>query len=150
MSELPQPPMSAHSGPVATSAQPQRVGQLAAGWRVTFALGWCGVLLGFAAVAKTARTMGLSTWWLGASAEPRFVLIQVVPFVPGVLLVTGAMRNARFLPYVGIIGAIALAAVATGDVGRFDRLALVQFVIAGGGMAVSVASFAGMLRRDRY
>lgn len=123
---------------------PLRPGQLTVAWRNLFLVGWVAVLLGFAAVAKTSRTLGLSTWWLGASAQPQIILIQMLPFVPGVLLVIGAARNSRFLPFTGIIGAIALAAIATADIGRFDRLALVQFVIAGGGLAVSIASLAGM------
>ena len=153
MSPLPPPPASVLD-PVGTTerAEPRvalRAGQLTPAWRVVYIVGWVGVLLGFAAVAKSSRTMGLSTWWLGASAEPRFVVVQVLPFLPGVVLVVASARNARFLPFLGMIGALLLAAVATGDLGRFDRLALVEFAIAAAAFVLSVACFAGMLQKER-
>jgi hypothetical protein len=147
MSSLPQPPVLHPAASSEGSSAPLVAGQLTQGWKVVFGIGWCGVLLGFAAVAKTARTIGLSTWWLGASADPRFFIIQALPFVPGVLLVIAALRGARYLPYYGLLGALSLAAIAAGDIGRFDRLALVEFAIAAAGGAVSAAAFAGLVRR---
>jgi hypothetical protein len=149
MNELPQPPVTASPEAVGIVREPLRPGHLVHRWRVAFGIAWFGVLLGFAAVAKTARTIGLSTWWLGASAEPRMVVVQVLPFIPGVLMVAGAARNIRYLPYAGVGAALVLAAIAAGDIGRFDRLCALQFMIAGAALAVSAASFAGMAQRER-
>ena len=125
-----------------------RSGQLTSAWRITFVVGWVAVILGLAAVVKTSRTMGLSTWWLGASGDPRVVFVQALPFIPSVLVIIAASRNSRFVPVFGVITSALVALIATGDIGRFDRLAIVQFVVAGGGLLVSVAACAGMVRND--
>ncbi|MEX0846915.1 MAG: hypothetical protein WD023_03975 [Ilumatobacteraceae bacterium] len=145
MSTLPQPPAPATAAVVVPMRDP-RPGELAPAWRVVFVVGWVGTMLGFASVWKSSRTMGLSTWWLGPSAEPRSIAVQLVPFVIPVLLVVAASRNARFLPYWGVLGSLALGAIAAGDLGRFQRLALVELAVAGAALAVSLASFAGVLR----
>ncbi len=125
-----------------------RSGQLTPAWRITFVVGWVAVVLGLAAVVKTSRTMGLSTWWLGASGDPRVVFVQGLPFIPSVLVIIAACRNSRFVPVFGVIASALVALIAAGDIGRFDRLAIVQFVVAGGGLLVSVAACAGMVRSD--
>ena len=116
------------------------------GWRSMFIIGWGGVILGLGAVVKSSRTMGLSTWWLGPEADPNNVVFNALPFVVPVIVVILAFRNVRYLPYFGLLGAIALAAIATGDIGRFDALAQVELLTAAVGLLVSIAAFAGMLR----
>lgn len=147
MSTLPQPPAPPYA-PGVSDATPQvlRPGQLTNAWRGVFMVGWGCVVLAMAAVWRSARTLGLSTWWLGASSTPQFLLVQLLPFLPAIGLVVLAARNIKFLPYLGIGGAIALAAVASGDIDRFSRLAVAEFAIAAAAMLVSVASFAGLLR----
>ncbi|MCU1360429.1 MAG: hypothetical protein JWN99_1718 [Ilumatobacteraceae bacterium] len=110
-------------------------------------VGWVCVLLGFAAVSRTSRNLGLSTWWLGPSSARRSIIVQLVPFVPGAALVVLAARNQRFLPYFGAIGSVLLGAIAAGDLDRFHRLALTEFIIAGAALLISVSSVAGQYRR---
>jgi hypothetical protein len=145
MSTLPQPPAPVT---VTTVAPPRaaRTGELAAPWRVVFVVGWLGAVLGFASVWKSSRTMGLSTWWLGPSSDPRSIVVQMVPFVVPVLLMVAGSRNGRFLPYWGVLGSLVLAAIGVGDLSRFQRLAVVELAIAGAVLLVSIASFAGLLR----
>lgn len=109
-------------------------------------VGWGCVVLAMAAVWRSARTLGLSTWWLGASSTPQFLLVQLLPFLPAIGLVVLAARNTKSLPYLGVVGALALAAIATGDINRFSGLAVAEFTIAAAALLVSVASFAGLLR----
>jgi hypothetical protein len=150
MSALPQPPAPQAAPPQFVHgglAEPIAVpGQLTTAWRAVFVVGWGCVVLAFAAVWRSARTLGLSTWWLGASSAPQFFLVQVLPFVPAIILVGAGTRNVRYLPYFGMMGAIVLAAIATGDLGRFDRLAAAEFSIAGAALLLSLATFAGVLR----
>jgi hypothetical protein len=150
MTVLPQPPAPPElSGPDADGwVQPQVLGpgQLSNGWRGVFLVGWGIVVLALAAVWRTSRTMGLSTWWLGASSNPQFVLVQVLPFVPPILMVVMASRGTRRLPWMGVVAALVLAAIGAGDIGRFDRLAIVELIIAVAAMFVSIASFAGLLQ----
>jgi hypothetical protein len=143
----PPPPPAASNVPTETAAS-RRPGELTSAWRAAFIIGWGCVLLGFVAVGRSARNLGLSTWWLGPRSDPNLLLIQLIPSLPAVALIVMAARRVRFLPYFGVAGAIVLAAIATGDVGRFDRLAVAEFVIAAAALLISVASFAGLLRRD--
>lgn len=149
MSALPPPPIP-HSGAVLDENErpprPPRPGELTSAWRMVFIVGWVCVLVACGAVIRTSRTLGLSTWWLGPSSDPRFLLVQLLPFVPAAVLVVLAARNQRFLPYYGAVGAIMLAAIATGDVHRFNRLAALEFIIAAAALLVSLGSFAGLLR----
>jgi hypothetical protein len=124
-----------------------RPGQLTGGWRWAFIVCWGCVPLALLAVSASAWKMGLSMWWTGPRFAPRPLVVQVLPAVPAVLLVVLAARNVRFLPYLGAIAAIVLAAVGTGDLGRFEGLALAQLAIAGAALCVSLASFAGLLQR---
>jgi hypothetical protein len=126
-----------------------RPGDLTATWRFIFLAAWVGVLLGFASVWKSSRTLGLSTWWLGAPAEPRFLLIQLLPFVAPVALIIAASKRVRFLPVWGTLGGLVMLGIAAGDISRFSGLATIQLVLAGAGLLVSEASFAGMMRRPR-
>jgi hypothetical protein len=144
MSTLPQPPAPVSAAAVLPSRQ-ARPGELSSPWRVVFVVGWVGAILGFASVWKSSRTMGLSTWWLGPAAEPRSIVIQMIPFVVPVLLVIAGGRHARFLPWWGILGSLVLGGIAVGDLGRFQQLAAVELVIANAVLFISIASFAGLL-----
>lgn len=108
-------------------------------------LGWLLVAGGFGAVWYSARVTGLSTWWLGPESEPR-VLLCLVPFIAPFALAFLAIRITRHLPWYGIGGAVVTAAIAAGDLADVPRYAAIEFALAGAGLAVSVASFAGMLR----
>jgi hypothetical protein len=148
-SALPAPP-PAPPPPEPRFEQPQlRPGHLTAGWRNIIGIGWVGVLIGWAAVWKSSWTLGFSTWWLGPQSDSRFPLILVLPFILPIIVVVAALRHLRYLPYIGFVAAAGAALIAWGDVGRQNRFAIVEFALAGGGLLVSVASLAGMVRLDR-
>jgi hypothetical protein len=145
----PPPPIAPEAIP-ADTARPARLprpGELTPAWRATFIVAWGCVLISMVAIGRTAWKMGLSTWWTGPRFEPRFLPILLIPSVVAIVPIVLAARNARFLPYWGIIGAIALTAIATGDLGRFDGLAAAEFCVAGAALLVSLASAAGILQR---
>jgi hypothetical protein len=127
----------------------RRPHQLSTPWRIVFGVGWGGVVLCLAAVWTSSRTMGLSTWWLGAPADPMPLVVQVLPFVLPIAMVVGAFRNVRFLPLCGVFSAGVLAAIAIGDLEPFHRYGVVEAAAATAGMLVSLASFAGLLRPER-
>ena len=143
---LPQPPLEFHPEELAPGRE-QRPGELTTGWRIVFAIGWAGVILGFAAVWKSSRTLGLPLWWLGPEADPRLLPVQLLPFVPPALLIAGAVRSVRRLPWLGLASGAALIAIAVPDLSRFTGLASVEIALAAAGALVSVASFAGVLLR---
>ena len=102
-------------------------------------------MLCLAAVWNSSRTMGLSTWWLGPSADPAPLVVQVLPFVLPLGMVVGAVRNQRFLPWLGLLSATVLAGIGIADLEPFQRYGVVELVIAGAGALLSVASVAGLV-----
>jgi len=81
--------------PAALPPPPSLPGQLTAGWTVVFWVGWLLVAASFVAVWASSRLVGLSTWWLGPSTEPRFVLISLLPLVVPLGLCIGGMRRMK-------------------------------------------------------
>jgi hypothetical protein len=137
-----------HAAVVDESGREVRPGELTAGWSVVFGLGWLSVAVALAAVWTASRQLGLSTWWLGPTADPRPIFVNVLPFVAPLLLVAAAMNRVRYLPWYGLAGAATIAAVGMGDLGRVRGFGVVELVIAAAAAAVSLASLSGMYRRD--
>ena len=146
MMPLPPPPPEPVRAPALRDVAP---GELTPAWRVVFCIGWIGVVLVFAAVWKSGRTLGLAPWWLGPSGDPHSVVVNLIPFVLPIAAVVASFRKVRHLPFVGIVAAAGTAAVALVDLGRFDGIGAVELAAAAAGLLVSVASFAGMLRAAR-
>ena len=142
----PPPPQFAEPGD-AWVQPPKLAGQLSPAWRLAFCIGWAIVIAGIAAVWETSRVVGLSTWWLGPDAEPRLLVFQLLPFYGPIVVMIAAISNWRFVPYLGIAVAIAGGVIAIGDLGRVQWIAVVELVLAGGALCISVASLAGMYRR---
>lgn len=117
------------------------------GWSLLFGLGWLGVLVGMAGVWTASRQLGLSTWWLGPPASPRPLFITLVPFAPPALLAAAAFNRTRYLAWWGLAGAVVLALVGLGDLGRVRGFGLVELALAAAGAAISLASLAGTYRR---
>lgn len=128
-------------------AQP-RPGELTRGWAVVFGLGWLAVAVAMAGVWTASRQLGLSTWWLGPASSPRPIVVSALPFVAPLLLIAGAYNRARYLPWLGLAGAVGLAAIGLGDLGRVRGFGLVELLIAAAAAGVSVSAVAGMYRRD--
>ncbi len=127
---------------------PSQRGRLSPGWTVLFALGWLGVAIGMAAVWGVSRQLGLSTWWLGPKAQPRSMAITMLPFVPSALLIAGAAAGIRHLWWSGLAGAVAIAGVAAGDLGRVTGIAVVEFAVAGSAALLSLAAWSGTYLAD--
>gem|GEM_PF-186894 len=132
---------------IAAEQRIPRPGELTAAWTAVFCLGWFAVMCGFAAVWTSSRTTGFPTWWLGPEPEPRLLLVNLLPFAAPLALVVEGLVRRRFLPLWGTLGAVVCAVIAALDLADQPRYAAVEFVLAAGGLAVSLASYAGMLRR---
>ncbi|MFM2078360.1 MAG: hypothetical protein RJA49_2250 [Actinomycetota bacterium] len=138
---LPEPP------PVDVRVErPLRRGELTPGWSTAFWLGWACVTGGFAAVWYSSRITGMATWWLGPETQPRFILVSLIPFLAPLGLSLMALAHRPWMPWWGILGAAITAAVAALDIGGPARYFAVEFVLAGGGLLVSLAAFAGLVR----
>jgi len=144
----PPPPFARNNGDAQPSVRPAKlVGQLSPAWRLLFGLGWAAIIACNAAVWETSRVIGLSTWWLGAEAQPRAIVLQLLPFYGPILVTVAAISNWRYSPYIGIAVAISGAAIGAGDLGRVRWIAVVELVLGGAALCISAASLVGMYRR---
>ena len=91
---------------------------------------WVLVFLAYTAVWKASRELGLATWWLGPTAEPRPFPVLLVPFVAPLAMMIATINNSRRLPWYGLAAAAVGVAIAIGDLGTFRRLGLVELGIA--------------------
>lgn len=131
---------------VTAHPRPPRAGELSLGWRAITAGAWIGVVIGLAAVWNASVQLGLSTWWLGARADPQPTYVRFAPFVAPVLMLLATINHVRRLAWWGLGASAVLAAVAAGDLGRVASLARIEFAIAGAAALVSIASFTGTYR----
>jgi hypothetical protein len=143
----PPPPPQQRPAPEWAEAPPKQAGQLTPGWRLAFGLGWAAVIVCNAAVWEVSRVIGLSTWWLGADAEPKLLLLQLLPFYLPILVTGAAVSNWRRLPYIGIVVSLTGAAIGAADFDRVRWISVVELTIAGAALCISAASLAGMYRR---
>ena len=136
-------PMALYIAPEPTPLAP---GQLTPAWRTLFVAGWLGVMLGFGAVWQSGRASGISPWWLGPATDQRLFVVIALPFVAPTLAVIAAITKLRITCYVGIVAAIATAAIAAIDRPRFPGMAAVEFALAAAGLLISVGALAGRMR----
>ena len=108
---------------------------------------WVGVFLAYMAVWKASEELGLATWWLGPRSDPQPVVVRLVPFLVAAVFGILASYNVPRMPVIGVVGAVALAAIAVPDLSRSTGLAIVEFAIAAAVLLVSLASFTGTYRR---
>jgi uncharacterized transporter YbjL len=142
---IPQPP-PAVAAPLVAPRPPVQSGDLTTGWRTTMALAWVGIVVGLSAVWWASRKLGMSTWWLGPSTEPRIFLVTLVPLLAPVVTVTAVLRKVRYAPLIGILAGVLTAAVGVGDIGRVPGLAAVEIALGTAGVLASAAALTGMYR----
>jgi hypothetical protein len=134
----PPPPEPPHHG--------VRAGDLTTGWRIVTGVGWIAIVAVLAAAWSASRQLGLSTWWLGPASDQHPPYIVLLPFVAPAVMLAAVGNRTRFIPWIGVLGALATAAVGLGDLGRVQGLGLVELMAAAAGLLISIASFSGMYR----
>jgi hypothetical protein len=110
---------------------------------------WVGVFVAYMGVWKASEEIGIATWWLGPRSSPQPLMVRLVPFIVTAVFGILASYNVPRMPMIGLIGSIALAAIAVPDLSRSTGLATIEFAIAGAIALVSLASFTGVSRRPR-
>ena len=130
------------------TARTPRAGELTGGWRAVTGLTWMLVVVALGCVWKTSDQLGLSTWWLGPRGEPHSIVIQLLPFVPAVLMVLAAINHLRYLPWYGLAASSLIVLTGVFDVVRFTGLGLLEIAIGIAAAVVSLVSLTGMYRTD--
>ena len=140
----PPPPAPPHVRPMyVVVAEP---GQLTLGWRIATAIVWGLVFVGYIAVWKTSRELGLNTWWLGPIGEPAGWYVSMLPFLAPMAMMLLAANNAKGIPWFGLGAAAWAAVIALIDTGKVVRLGLVELAIAVAAALAAIGSISGRLR----
>lgn len=95
------------------------------------------------ALAISSRSLGKPAWWLGPESQPRFFLLWATPFVPPLASIITSLRFSRWATQVSLVSSLALAVVAVFDLQNSPGIAVGEFVLAGAGVLISIASLAG-------
>ncbi|MEQ1700424.1 MAG: hypothetical protein ABMA25_09950 [Ilumatobacteraceae bacterium] len=150
MELLPDPPAAAPALPqpeqYTPAAPTPRAGELTRQWSTLFWLGWLLIAASFVAIWVSSAKIGIATWWLGPTTEPRFILINLLPLIAPLGLAIAAVMRARRLPWFGIAGAVVAAVIAAFDIADAPGYAAIEFALALAGLFISVAGFGGMYR----
>ena len=139
-------PTPAPDDPPVMLVAPPRPGELTPRWRFLVAVVWIAVAVAQGAVWRTSDQLGMSTWWLGPRGDPRPLAVQLLPFLPALVMVLAASNRIRFLPWWGAVSSAVVLAIGIADLGTVTRLAWVEIAIGAAALAVSVASRAGAYR----
>jgi hypothetical protein len=127
--------------------RPPRSGELTNRWRIITGVTWALVVAAIGAVWRVSDQLGLSTWWLGPRGEPQPRIVQLLPFVPGVLMMLIAINRVRYVAVWGLLAASLIVATGVADLGRVVRLGLLEVMIGAAAAAVSLVSLTGTYRR---
>ena len=117
--------------------------QLTQSWRIATALSWLLVGLALLALGIASRTVGKPVTWLGPEANPKFVGLWIAPFLAPLAVVLCAFKFSRWASLVGAVASAALAIVAAVDFNSTPGVAIGEFVLAGAGILISIATLAG-------
>jgi hypothetical protein len=109
-------------------------------------IGWTGIVAVLAAAWSVSRQLGLSTWWLGTADDQQAPYVMLLPFVAPAIMLTVVVNRVRHVPWIGVLGAVATAAVGLGDLGRVLGLGVIELLAAAAALLISIASFSGMYR----
>jgi hypothetical protein len=121
-------------------------GQLNTTWQITLAVAWTAAFFAFCAVWKASSELGIGTWWLGARAQPRPILVKLMPFVWIIGIGMLAVYNVRRVALLSCLGSFGLAVIAVFDMSRSGGLAAIEFAIAAAMLLVSVGALSGTYR----
>lgn len=108
-----------------------------------------GVVVVLASAWSVSRQLGLSTWWLGPVQHQRPLYVMLIPFIAPAVVITAVGNRVRYVPWMGVLGAVATAAVGVGDLGRVLGIGVVELIAAAAALLVSIAAFSGMYRAVR-
>ncbi|MGA0131193.1 MAG: hypothetical protein ACO3KE_01235 [Ilumatobacteraceae bacterium] len=111
-------------------------------WRTLASVSWIGILLCQVAVAISSRNIGKSAWWLGPESNPQFPLVWALPFAITIAGLVATQRPRRYTKFIYLGCVLALVGVALGDVSNAPGVALLEFVLAGIALLVSLVSLA--------
>ncbi len=111
--------------------------------RLAHLLVWAGIALGLGLVVRSSITTGLGTWWIGPAGHQHHMLIIALPFALPILMLVLVLGWSPYVPWVGMLAALALGALALIDRDYVRGYAAIEAGLAAGGLLISVLSLFG-------
>ena len=111
-------------------------------WRALASASWVGLLLCYIAVAVSSRNIGKSAWWLGPESNPQFFLVSALPFVIVIAGLVATQRPRKYTVLIHLGCVLALLGFAIGDIDNAPGVAMLEFVLAGIALLVTLVSLA--------
>ena len=149
MSQIETPPEATADSGVVRPARTPRAGELTGGWRVITAITWMMVIVALGAVWKTSDQLGLSTWWLGPRGAPNSTIVQLLPFLPPVLMVLASINHMKYVPWFGVAASLIIVVIGIFDLDRVVGLGILEIAIGAAAGVVSLVSLTGVYRVDQ-
>lgn len=145
---MPPPIVDVETSDGQPSSTSLRAGDLVPSWRIASVAVWALVVFAYSTVWKTSVELGIGTWWLGARSSPQPLPVRLLPFAIAIGFGLLSSYPVRKLPWINIVGALVLAAIAVPDFSRSIGLAVIELAIAVAVLLVAVGSLTGVVKTD--
>jgi hypothetical protein len=122
---------------------------LRAPWSGVLAAGWIAVGLALVAVASTSRQVGKPVWWLGDAFPISPTVWWIVPLLGPFVAVAASVNRARTALIASGAASVWVLAVAVRDLGVSPAAGVVEMLLGGVGVLLTVAASAGVPTRHR-
>ena len=126
--------------------RPQR--GLRAPWAGLLSVGWIAIGVSLVAIGAESRQIGKPTWWLGDAVPTAPTLLWLAPVLGPFAAVMSAHRSVRWALGVSVLACLATGVVGVVDLDASPGAALLQLVLAGAGVLLTVAVSAGRPTRQ--
>ena len=114
------------------------------GWRTVSIITWLLTFAATTAVAISSRTIGRPVWWLGSASDPAPDGLIIVPIALTVVPIVVSARHVGRAGVTGIACSLALGAIALGDIGDNQTIALAMGGVAICALVANIAVWAGL------
>jgi hypothetical protein len=139
-------PVDAQPGQQVLLTRTPRAGELAPRWRLVTAVTWIAVAVAIGSVWKTSDQLGRSTWWIGPRGQQHPLVVQMLPFLPALVMLVGTINHWRRLAVWGAVASIVSVAVGILDLPLVARIGAIEIAIGVAALVVSIASSTGTFR----
>jgi len=123
--------------------------ELRAPWSGVLTVGWIAVGLALVAIASTSRQVGKPVWWLGDAVPVSPTVWWIVPLLGPFVAVAASVNRAGTALVASGGASVWVVAVAARDLGVSPAAGVLELLLGGAGVLLTVAASAGVPTRRR-